>query len=212
MKNKQRFSIVATFLFLTLVFPLTIVKAYTFTPSSGSYAPGSSFDIKLYAAPPSGTDVAVNISLLASNLTITNYVPNSAAFPLVVNCGGAGSSFTSTTVCVSESKSGGGTIANGELLGTITVTVNSDPATLTKQSDNAYSDGSTSTPDTSGSASFTVTGSGSSSSSSTLPNTAFGDTVDTRVDILLLFIVLVVLGLVVSKLFQLSKETHELQN
>lgn len=149
-----------------------VVFAYTLSPSSGSYNPGSSFTIQVLAQPNGANQNAVTIRLSATNLTITNFVPVTGGSWVGATADCAGSTyFTATTVCTSLAKSTN--ITAGEVLGTISVTLGSTAgaATFTKTSGSAYSDGITATPDVGGVASYTVTG----SSGGGLPNTAIGD-------------------------------------
>lgn len=169
--KKGLFVTLLAFVFAT-VFTIG-VYAYTLSPSTGTYAPGTSFTIQVLAQPNGANQNAVTIRLSATNLTITNFVPVTGGSWVGATADCAGSTyFTATTVCTSLAKSTN--ITAGEVLGTISVTLGSTAgnATFTKTSGSAYSDGVTATPDVGSVASYTITG---SSGGGGLPNTAIGD-------------------------------------
>jgi len=193
------------------------VKAFTFNPpNGGSYPANSSVQITLLAAPNGANQNAVKVRLQANNMQITNFVPTNATgwVGSTPDCSG-GTYYTSTTICASLAKTI--TITQGEPLGVITATLTNDPAYLAKQSDNGYTDGSTITPDSNGGVAYTITGGSTGggtttgdTSASNLPNTAIGD-IDTRILTLILGITIIVLVLVITRVFDLSKEVREIK-
>lgn len=132
----------STFILTIIFFSLTFVSAFAVnaSPSSGTYAPGASFNIDLVASPQAG-ELVVTVRLLVTNMTITNYTPPSSGWDsITADCGG-GTYFTSSTVCVTLGRTTD--IPSGASLGTITVTAGTiGSATLERTSGNSYSTGS----------------------------------------------------------------------
>lgn len=163
-------SLVFLFVF-TFFLPILNLKAVTFVPASGTYAPSTQFNINVTASPTGAGSNAVAIRLTFVNATVINFVPVTGGswVGATQDCAGP-AYFTSSTVCASLAKSI--PIVAGETLGTLTIRLanTAGTATVTKASGNIYSDGVTSFPDLGIVANFTI-----SASATSLPNTSFFD-------------------------------------
>ncbi len=180
MKLKRLSIIILTIIFLSFSFaPVIAVDA---SPSSGTYAPGASFDISLVAAPQAG-ELVVTVRLLVTNMTVANYTPPASGWDsITADCGG-GTYFTSTTVCVTLGRSTD--IPSGASLGTITVTAGGvGSATLERTSGNSYSTGGADREVLGTAGTYTISDSGTTTtptptpSVSTLPATGIMDNGD----------------------------------
>lgn len=167
------------------------------SPSSATYSPSTSHTIALTAEPNGLDQNVVVIRLQAANMTITDYEPPTSGWTVTTaDCSGS-VYFTTTLVCVTLGKTTD--IIDGESLGTVSFTVGSSgTSTLTKITDNSYTDGVTVIEDEGLLASYVI--------SSDLPATSIQITNTASVGI---FIILIGLGIAFYDKFLLRRNISE---
>lgn len=135
---KKTFLALAIFTVLSTLFAFK-VNAFSTTADTSSYLNDTTVTLSL-TAKPVGDENAVSINLIADGMTILNYTPPTGTWVGVTPDCDNDQTYSATMVCTSMAKPT--PIEDGESLGTVTVKVKgSTYATLTKTSDNAYSDG-----------------------------------------------------------------------
>lgn len=165
---------------MMLTYAITLsVSAITISPSSGTYAAGSTQTFTIVAAPPATGYNAAAINLTFSGMTVTGYTAPSGGQFVIPGCTG-GTNYTSTQVCVNIASTED--FVAGDTLGTITVTMGSNSsATITKDSGTEYTGVGVSTVASTGSGgTYTITSSTSGGTTNNggtvtvLPNTSSG--------------------------------------
>ena len=137
MRIRQASIIIAVFFSIGIFFLSNDVKAFTASPASGTFQPGSTQTIRLVASPPKTNLNVATLRISVTNMTITGYTPPSNVVGATSDCTG-GARFTTSLICTSI----GSTQAynQGDDLGTITVEVGSSgTALITKDSGSSYS-------------------------------------------------------------------------
>ncbi|MCA9381048.1 hypothetical protein KC678_02185 [Candidatus Dojkabacteria bacterium] len=163
-------------MFLTFAVMVS-VNAVSISPSSGSFAAGSTQTFTIVANPPATGYNAAAVNLTFGGMTVTGYTPPSGGEFVIPGCTG-GTNFTSTQVCINIAATDD--FVAGDSLGTVTVTVGSGTtASITKDSGTEYTGVGVSTVASTGSAgNYTITSSTSGGTTTNggsvtvLPNTA----------------------------------------